>query len=106
MKKETPKSEDFPEFKHLKIGEWIFEVKEARGLKVGKDGQYGDPYTAIANFNFIDGKAHVNGLMGSGITRRCFMTFKKFIASQGIKEAVYKRVKNLKDKFKKVKTNN
>lgn len=104
MKKEKPKSEDFPEFKHIKIGEWTFEVTVAVGRKVGKDGQYGDPYTAIANFNFIDGKAYVNGLMGSGITRRCFITFKKFIASHGIKEAIYKRVKNLKDKFKSVKT--
>ena len=104
MKKETPKDKDLPEFKHVKIGEWVFEVTAARGLKVGEDGQYGDPYDAIANFNFIDGKAHVNGLMGSGITRRCIISFKKFIASHGIKEAVYKRVKNLKDKFKKVKT--
>ena len=105
MKKEKPNNEDFPKFTHIKINEWLFVVKSATGLKVGKDGVYGDKYTAIANFDFIDGKAHVNGLMGSGITRRCIASFKKFIASHGIKEASYKRIKNLKDKFKKVKVN-
>ena len=104
MKREKPKSEDFPEFKHIKIGEWTFEVTGAVGRKVGKDGQHGDPYDAIANCNFIDGTAYVNGMLGSGISRKCIASFKKFIASHGIKEAVYKRVKNLKDKFKSVKT--
>ena len=34
--------------KHVKIGEWIFEVKLVRALKVEK---YGQPYSAIANCN-------------------------------------------------------
>lgn len=101
--KKTPKIEEIPDYKVVQIGDWIFEVSSVRALKVGKDGVYGDPYEAIANFNFIDGKAYVNGMLGSGITKRCIVTFKKYIASYGIKEAVYKRVKNLKSKFKKVK---
>ena len=93
-----------PKYKTIKIGEYIFEVKTVRALKVGEDGVYGDPYDAMCYIDFIDGKANVNSLCGVGFTKRCYLTIVKYIREhRGVKEVIYKRVKNLKDKFKKAK---
>ena len=98
-----PKSVKIPEYKVVKIGEWLFEVKTVRALKVGKDGVYGDEYTAIATIDIIDGKAHINSAIGQ-FTRKCFRTIFNYIKSRGIKAINYKRIKNLKDKPNKVNT--
>ena len=101
---EAFKSIELPEYKVVKIGEWLFEVKTVRALKVGEDGQYGDPYDAMGYIDFIDGKGNVNSVIGVGFTKRCYLTFVKYIREhRGVQDVIYKRVKNLKDKFKKAK---
>lgn len=95
---------EVPEYNVIKMGEWILEVKTVRCLKVGEDGQYGDPYDAMCYIDFIDGKANVNSLCGAGFTKRCFRTIVKYIREhRGVKDVIYKRVKKFQDKFKKVK---
>ena len=98
-----PKSVKLPEYEPEKSGEYIFEVLQVRALKVGKDGVYGDPYTAMLMINIIDGKAHINSAIGE-FTRKCFRTIFNYIKSRGIKAINYKRIKNLKDKPNKVNT--
>ena len=98
-----PKSVKIPEYKVVKDGEWLFEVKTVIARKVGKDGVYGDEYTAIATIDIIDGKAHINSAIGQ-FTRKCFRTIFNYIKSRGIKAINYKRIKNLKDKPNKVNT--
>ena len=97
MKSKPPEETKTPEYKVIKIGEWLFEVKTVRALKVGVDGVYGDEYTAIANIDIIDGKAYINSTIGT-FTRKCFRTIFNFVKSRGIKVINYKRIKNLKDK--------
>ena len=106
MKKtKIPEDIEFPEYKVDKIGEYIFEVKTVRGFKVGEKGVYGDPYSTMFHIDFLDGKANINSMCGEGFTKRCYRTILKYIKEhRGVKDIIYKRVKNLKDKFKKVKT--
>ena len=101
MKRKAPKDVNLPEYDVIKIGEWIFEVKSVRALKVGIDGVYGDEYSAIANIDIIDGKAYINSTIGT-FTRSCFRTIFNYVKSRGIKVINYKRIKNLKDKPKTV----
>ena len=101
MKNKLPKEVQTPEYKVIKIGEWLFEVKTVRALKVGINGVYGDEYSAIANIDIIDGKAHINSTIGT-FTRKCFRTIFNYVKSRGIKVINYKRIKNLKDKPKTV----
>jgi len=44
----------------IKQGNWIFEVKAVRAIKVDR---YGEPYTAIASLSFNGDSAYVDGLM-------------------------------------------
>lgn len=106
MKKtKIPEDIEFPEYKVDKIGEYIFEVKTVRVLKVGEKGVYGDGYSSMCYIDFLDGRANVNSYCGEGFTRKCYRTILKYIKERrGVKDIIYKRVKNLKDKFKKVKT--
>ena len=97
MKSKIPKEIKLPEYQVIKEGEFIFEVVKVRVLKVGKEGVYGDPYTAFALIDIIDGNAHINSAIGT-FTRKCFRTIFNYVKSLGIKVINYKRIKNLKDK--------
>ena len=46
--------------RHIKIDNWIFEVKMVRALRVEK---YGEPYSAIANINLHGSSAYIDGIM-------------------------------------------
>jgi hypothetical protein len=46
--------------RNIKIGNWIFEVKMVRALRVDN---YGDPYTAIVNINLNGNSAYIDGIM-------------------------------------------
>jgi len=46
--------------KHIQIGDWVFEIKAVRALKVE---QYGQPYNAIANININGDSAYIDGLL-------------------------------------------
>ncbi|WP_293761043.1 hypothetical protein [uncultured Paraglaciecola sp.] len=76
------------------MGEWVFEVKMVKALKVKK---HGEPYSAIANLTangdqmYIDSHLAVND---EELSKEDFMTIYKFCQSMGMKNISYDRVKN------------
>jgi len=46
--------------RHIQVGNWIFEVKMVRALRVKN---YGEPYSAIANISLNGNNAYVDGMM-------------------------------------------
>jgi len=46
--------------KHVKIDDWIFEVKTVRALRVDK---HGNPYSAIANLTLNGDNVYIDGLL-------------------------------------------
>ncbi|MEO9945938.1 hypothetical protein [Paraglaciecola sp.] len=76
------------------VGDWIFEVKMVRALKVKN---HGDPYSAIANLTangdqmYIDSHLSIND---EDLTKEDFLTIYKFCQSMGMKNISYDRIKN------------
>ncbi len=70
--------------KHVQIGgDWIFEVKMVRALKVA---EYGQPYSAIANCNINGDAMYIDGLLtqeGQNFTRNDFKIFNNFCYQMG-----------------------
>ncbi len=80
--------------RYVKIGEWCFEVKMVRALKVD---EYGEPYSAIANCNINGNSMYVDGLMTKNeqeFTKEDFMTFYKFTEALGLDNFSYHRFHN------------
>ncbi|OUR60266.1 hypothetical protein A9Q74_13675 [Colwellia sp. 39_35_sub15_T18] len=80
--------------KHVKIGEWIFEVKMVRALKVE---EYGQPYSAIANCNINGDAMYVDGLLAKKqktFTKEDFDAFTQFGQLLDLKQISYHRYKN------------
>ena len=80
--------------KHVQVGEWIFEVKMVRALKVS---EYGQPYSAIANCNINGDAMYIDGLLtkeNQQFTRNDFQSFNDFCHSIGIKQCSYHRYQN------------
>lgn len=68
----------------VQIGEWIFEVKMVRAIKVAK---YGDPYSAIANINFYDDIANIDGVLlkeQTSLSEHDHKTFKQFCTAMAV----------------------
>jgi len=75
----------------IKIGDWSFELKSVRALKVE---QYGKPYTAIANCNITGNTMYVDGLLtkdNAEFNKKDFASFYKFSQKMGIKNCSYHR---------------
>jgi len=75
----------------IQIGDWCFELKAVRALKVD---EYGKPYTAIANCNINGDSMYVDGLVtksGEEFTKEDFMTFHKFTQMLGLDNFSYHR---------------
>lgn len=88
--------------KHVQIGDWIFEVKMVRALKVD---EYGQPYSAIANCNINGDAMYVDGLLtknGENFTRDDFKCFNDFGHHIGLKQCSYHRYQNGQSKTKDV----
>ena len=80
--------------KHVKIGEWIFEVKMVRALKVD---EYGKPYSAIANCNINGDAMYVDGLLTKEqqtFTKEDFDAFTQFSQLMDLKKFSYHRYQN------------
>ena len=89
--------------RYVKIGEWCFELKMVRALKVD---EYGEPYSAIANCNISGDSMYVDGLMtkeGEEFTKDDFMTFYKFTQALGLDNFSYHRYHNGQSTTKEVK---
>ena len=88
--------------RHIKIGEWFFEVKMVRSLKVDEHGQ---PYSAIANCNINGDAMYVDGLLAKdqeNLTKDDFDTFAQFARQMKLKQLSYHRYQNGKSVTKKV----
>lgn len=88
--------------KHVQIGEWIFEVKMVRALKVS---EYGKPYSAIANCNINGDTMYIDGLMTKNqqvFTKSDFKSFHEFCDKMGLKQCSYHRYQNGKSTTKDV----
>jgi len=88
--------------KHVQIGDWIFEVKMVRALKVD---EYGQPYSAIANCNINGDTMYIDGLLtkeGENFTRDDFKCFNDFGHHIGLKQFSYHRYQNGQSKTKDV----
>jgi len=80
--------------RHIKIGDWCFEVKMVRALKVS---EYGQPYTAIANCNINGNSMYVDGLLTKNdeeFTKEDFMVFHEFSQQLGLDSFAYHRYQN------------
>ena len=89
--------------KHVQVGDWIFEVKMVRALKVD---EYGQPYSAIANCNINGDTMYIDGLLtkeGQNFTRDDFKSFNDFCHQIGLKQCSYHRYQNGQSKNKDVK---
>ncbi|AZQ85623.1 hypothetical protein EKO29_17465 [Colwellia sp. Arc7-635] len=61
----------------VKIDKWIFEVKSVRAIRVD---DFGQPYSAIANFTLNGKSAYIDGLLtreDDDFTREDYATFEK-----------------------------
>lgn len=88
--------------KHVQIGDWIFEVKMVRALKVE---EYGQPYSAIANCNINGDAMYIDGLLtqnGQNFTRDDFKSFNDFCYQMGLKQCSFHRYQNGESKTKDV----
>jgi hypothetical protein len=81
--------------KHVEIGEWVFEVKMIRALKVS---EYGKPYSAIANCNINGDVMYIDGLL----TKNDANSFNEFCYKMGLKQCSYHRYQNGQSKTKDV----
>tara|TARA_B110001452_G_C15056441_1_gene368863 strand:+ start:205 stop:549 length:345 start_codon:yes stop_codon:yes gene_type:complete len=89
--------------RYIQMGDWCFELKMVRALKVG---EYGEPYSAIANCNISGDSMYVDGLMtkeGHEFTKEDFMTFYKFTEALGLDNFSYHRYHNGESSTKEVK---
>jgi hypothetical protein len=80
--------------RYVKIGNWNFEIKMVRALKVA---EYGQPYTAIANCNINGNCMYVDGLLtkdDQDFTKEDFMVFHQFGYQLGIENLSYHRYQN------------
>ena len=80
--------------RHIQVNDWIFEIKMVRAIKVN---DYGQPYSAIANFNINGDSAYIDGLMTSNeesFNRDDYQTFVKFCQQLEIKKVKFDRFKN------------
>jgi len=80
--------------KHVRVGEWVFEVKIVRALKVS---EYGKPYSAIANCNINGDAMYIDGLLTKNeqiFTKSDFDSFTEFCSRMGLKQFSYHRYQN------------
>lgn len=75
------------------IGEWVFEVKMVRALRVQ---EYGQPYSAVANITANGDQAYIDTQLtrdGNEFTRKDFMTFYQFCQMLEMKSVSYDKIK-------------
>ena len=76
------------------IGDWVFEVKMVRALRVKN---YGEPYSAVANLTANGDQLYIDTQMtrdGEEFTRKDFVTFYKFCQMLEMKTVNYDKIKN------------
>ncbi|WP_174201285.1 hypothetical protein [Marinifaba aquimaris] len=80
--------------KYVQSGDWIFEVKAVRAIKVS---EYGLPYDAIANISVQGDVAYIDGLMTKtedDFTKKDQYTIRQFCQGLGIRQVSFDRFKD------------
>jgi len=80
--------------RYMQIGDWIFEVKAVRALRVD---EYGKPYSAIANCNLNGDSMYLDGLLTKDdqeFSKEDFLSFYKFGQKMGLDNISYHRYHN------------
>ena len=75
------------------IGDWVFEVKMVRALRVRN---YGEPYTAVANLTANGDQIYIDTQMtreGEEFTRKDFVSFYRFCQMLEMKAINYDKIK-------------
>ncbi|WP_026376123.1 hypothetical protein [Aestuariibacter salexigens] len=76
------------------VGDWIFEVKMVRALRVNT---YGEPYSAVANMTANGDQIYIDTQMtreGEEFTRKDFLAFYEFCQMLEMKSVSYDKIKN------------
>ena len=76
------------------IGDWIFEVKMVRALRVK---QFGEPYTGTANLMLTGDSVYIDTQMtreGDSFTKVDSLAFYKFCQMLELKQLNYDKIKN------------
>ncbi len=77
----------------IQLDNWIFEVKSVRAIRVDN---YGEPYSAIANFSFNGNNVYIDGLMtreDEDFSKKDYQIFYRMCQKLGIKQAQFDRLK-------------
>nr|WP_233269035.1 MULTISPECIES: hypothetical protein [unclassified Paraglaciecola] len=77
-----------------KMGDWVFEVKMVRALKVAK---HGDPYSAVAMLTANGEQMYIDTQLtkdNEELSKSDFLTIYKFCESLDMKYVCYDRMKN------------
>ncbi|MFQ3251295.1 MAG: hypothetical protein ACI9O6_003142 [Glaciecola sp.] len=80
--------------RYTQIGDWIFEVKMVRALRVRN---YGEAYTGSANMTINGDSAYIDTQMtreGDNFSRVDFLAFYKFCQMLELKQTCYDKMKN------------
>lgn len=88
--------------RYIQVGDWVFEVKTVRAMRVDKNGQ---PYSAIANCNLNGDSMYIDGLLTNeqDFSKEDFLTFHKFSKKMELKSFTYHRYHNGESSVKDVK---
>jgi hypothetical protein len=80
--------------RYIQIGDWVFEVKTVRALRVD---EYGKPYSAIANCNLNGDSMYIDGLLTKDdkeFSKDDFLSFYKFGQKMELNNILYHRYHN------------
>ncbi|MGB1263441.1 MAG: hypothetical protein ACPG52_11055 [Cognaticolwellia sp.] len=79
--------------RYVQIDKWIFEVKSVRAIRVD---DFGNPYSAIANFTLNGNSAYIDGLLtreDDDFTREDYQTFTKMSQQLELESVNFERFK-------------
>jgi hypothetical protein len=80
--------------RYTQIGEWIFEVKMVRALRVKN---YGDPYTGTASLTVNGDSVYIDTQMtreGDNFSKVDYLAFYKFGQMLELKQMNYDKIRN------------
>lgn len=80
--------------RYTQIGDWIFEVKMVRALRVKN---YGDPYTGTASLTLTGDSVYIDTQMtrdGDNFSRVDSLAFYKFCQMLELKQMNYDKIRN------------
>ncbi|RKF13317.1 hypothetical protein DBZ36_19865 [Alginatibacterium sediminis] len=89
--------------RYIRVGQWLFEVKSVRAIRVS---EYGQPYDACCNMSFNGDQAYIDNQLtrnDAPFTQRDFSEFYQFLQTMGVSDANYDRYQHGQRRNKQVK---